>query len=527
MDTQEAIAQALATRGTVTQACPENYFDETDALREIGWRPEYMFIVDGEAWAVSVFVGDFVPDFMPVEMTRAREAGASIKPAFFVPNDEGSEIILPICVDNGIEMIARVGGSFAVLPLHELPVTGELSGPVECRIPPALVRRASDLSMLDGSLAAALADFAGQYLQLADEGQLGAGNEDREEALLRDALLSCLRADPRFAAPCHPLDILRFIEQHVQGDGKRDHYFHAFHDFLLGCVVISEAYGHFQQFAQEVMGLADLSVEYIWLLTSLFHDVGYALELEAEVRQLLYGVSLEAEFGHAAEMPDHVRANRQALWNCDQYVQARLQIVSLWDYLKLEELQPPWMPEPLQVNGLEHNDFDKALREGFTSPSCHGVASCLRLLVSLQDMVRSERNYERRKFLISHIYLAGLSIPFHHGGFRGALRSVGINRVSTYRFPFASLLMFIDSIQDDRRDFDLTTAAPDLLQGVRVTDHTVTAVIVSDALSGSQVHQVARKRKEALDVLDFLEQDGLRYRYPPEFLGEAGNSGSP
>lgn len=521
MDTQESIAEALLTRGTVREMRPGDYFDQTDALRDVHWRPDYLFMVDGEAWAVSVFVGDFVPDFMPAEMARAREAGASVKPAFFVPSDENPEILLPICIENGIEIVAKVGASFAVLPLHELPVGGEPSPRVECRIPQALVRRVSRLSMLDGNFAAALAEFAARYLQLADDGRLGPGNEDMEEALLREALLRCLSADPRFAAPCDPLDILRFIEQQVQGRGMRDHYFHAFHDFLLGCVVIGEAREHFQQFAREVMGVPDLSVEYIWLLTALFHDVGYAVELEGDVTRLLYGVALDAPYRHAGETPDYVRASRQALWNCDRYVQARLQIVSLWDYLRLENLNPPWMPEPLQFDGFEQHDFDNAMRDGFLAPRCHGVASCLRLLASLQDMIRSERDYERRRFLISHVYLAGLSIPFHHEPFRDGLRRAGVSAVSTLRFPFAALLMFIDSIQDDRRQWDLASAGPDILRDLSVESETVTAVVQLEGLTEDQVEQVAKKRAESLDVLDFLEQDGLRYRYPPEFLGSA------
>jgi hypothetical protein len=518
MNSREAIEGVLAKYGSVVPVDPDEYFDAKDELRHIRWRPLYLYDVDGTAWGISIFRGDFEPEFSATQMGIAREAYPVLRPAFFVPEGEDYAMILQLCVNNGIAIITKIGANYDFLPLAELPKPVEKIVSPKWRLPIQLVERTTDLQNIHTGFAEALARFGSGYIQLAEQGQLGEGKEGREQELLRRAFEELLAADPRFTASYAPLEVLRFFEKESQQTVKRDHFFHAFHDFLLGCIVLDQTRAIFEEFATKVIGNEQLSIEYIWLLASLFHDVGYTVELAPDFERLQFGPVARPPYSEGAEIGERIRAQRQGYWK--GYTVIRLQLASLWDYLALDERNPPWLPEPVPFNGLQEHDFDSALYEGFMDRRCHGVASCLRLLDELHGLLRQERNSDRRHFLLSHIYLAGLSIPFHHDAFRQALRSVGIGKLSTYRFPFASLLMFIDSIQDDRREMDLGAAGPDMLRDVLVEGTAVTAIIDWDDLTEAQVAQIARKRKEALDVLEFLEPDGLEYRYPPKFLGQ-------
>ena len=523
MHTSETLEATLAKHGAASPLDPDEYFDGTDGLAELRWRPRYLFRVDGTTWAVSVFVGDLVPERIIEQMRIAGQVCMDLRPAFFVPEGEDHEQILQVCAQNGIAVIAKVGTDYEFLPLAGLPPIGVSREPVESRIPLTLARRAAEFTRIDRRFATALGQFSETYVQLATAGELGSGSETREEELLRGAFQGCLQADSRFAAPYNPLEVMHFVERQAQRTAKRDHFFHTLHDFLLGCIVIDHEYAHFRDFATAVIGDPVPSVEYIWLLASLFHDVGYAAEFDSDIDRMIYGPSATGSSVESAELADHVLAQRQDRWVSPTYLSARQQLVSLWDHLNQAESSGPWVPEPVAYEGLHTHPFDRALYAGFMMRKCHGVASCLRLLVELHGMISCEGAAANRQFLYRHMYLAALSIPFHHHVFRQALRAEGIDKLSTSSFPFASLLMFIDSIQDDRRQRDLAAAGPDILRDVVVNSGIVTAVVALQGLAEDQVEQVARKRTEALDVLDFLEQDGLRYRYPPEFLGAADN----
>jgi hypothetical protein len=120
--------------------------------------------------------------------------------------------------------------------------------------------------------------------------------------------------------------------------------------------------------------------------------------------------------------------------------------------------------------------------------------------------------FGHRQFLIRHVFLAGLSIPFHDWPVRKFARELGISNLRTSRFPFASLLMFLDSIQEDRRG---DAQAPDILSGLSVQDNRIEAQIRLELLSGEKLIE---KKREVHDVKHFLQEDLLYFDYPPELL---------
>jgi sulfur carrier protein ThiS len=80
--------------------------------------------------------------------------------------------------------------------------------------------------------------------------------------------------------------------------------------------------------------------------------------------------------------------------------------------------------------------------------------------------------------------------------------------------PFAALLAFIDSIQDDRRNLEAVKEAVLILKKLLITPpRTVAADINIDALTGQQLLD---KIMEGRDVLAALDQrnNTLSFKYP-------------
>ncbi len=299
--------------------------------------------------------------------------------------------------------------------------------------------------------------------------------------------------------PTGSLDLLSFFERSGPEGRSRDHYFHTFNNFLLGCFVIDHCYEEFKKFHQSCFpGTREWSTEYAWLLAVLFHDIGYPIQKREQTSEMIYGVATVGD--------EYAVAERKVAWESPSYRISRSQLVSLYDHLTQKKINSAWNPDPFPVGD---HPLDKAfeycfLREG------HGVASCMRMLADFFKLPRGST--KQRQFLAQHIFLSGLSIPFHEWRVRKALRDRGIAKIMTSRFPFASLLMFIDSIQEDRRG---KAQVPDILTGFAINGSTVKAQM---NLSGLSDERRREKKREAADVKAFLDEDALRFEYPPGLL---------
>ena len=191
-------------------------------------------------------------------------------------------------------------------------------------------------------------------------------------------------------------------------------------------------------------------------------------------------------------------------WESPTYRIARVQLVSLYDHLTQSSISSNWSADPFPV---PDHPLDRAFAHSFVEDG-HGVASCMRMLAHF-FRTPPPSPASLRQFLTRHIFLSGLSIPFHDWRVRECVSKEGITHIPTSRFPFASLLAFIDSIQEDRRG---KSQDPDVLTGISVNGCTVTAEMNLGVLP---VEALREKKREASHVKAFLHEDGLRFEYPP------------
>ena len=229
-----------------------------------------------------------------------------------------------------------------------------------------------------------------------------------QEQLLKSTFRSLLNSDDRFAAEYVPLELLKFFEQTVFNKG-RDHYFHTFNNFLLGCIAIDGIYDDFAQLGRICFpGTPNWSAEYIWLLTVIFHDVGYSIQKSKEVSEAIFGVPTLGE--------EQIAQQRKQAWDSPPYQLSRVQLISLYEHLTHAQIGQDWGADPFPI--YEHA-LDKAFEKAFLTQG-HGVASSMRMLA---DFFRKRPNTNaQRQFLARHVFLAGLSIPFHDWPVRKFLR---------------------------------------------------------------------------------------------------------
>lgn len=482
----EAIREALQDLGFPEKADPALF--DAEKYGNVPWEPTYLWRVGNTIWAIELSRGDRIPEATIKSMVALKALDPNVQAAFFVPEAGPVEHLRPTCHANGIAIIAKATDSYEVFE-------GERAAqqPSVTRIPDWIIQRVKQAHHLESNFCSAIKSFCRRYQKSV---QSGASDEDQER-LLHNAFASLLKTNEQFSAEYTPLKLLQFFEQNNPRQTARDHYFHTFNNFLLGCIVLDECHGAFEEFRAVSLHGDDCSHEYVWLLTVLFHDVGYPIQKRDETLEIIYGVS-----GVGTEL---AIAERKQAWETPEYRISRSQLASLYDYFTQSQIKSGWSADPF---GLQDHKLDKALERSFLEKG-HGAASCMRMLVGFfrggPDSAR------HRQFLVRHIFLAGLSIPFHDWPVRSFLREVGINKLRTSRFPFAALLMFVDSIQEDRRG---NAQTPDILTGIKVRGNHVTPQIDLSLLGD----KLSDKKREVRDVKDFLEEDLLYFDYPQELL---------
>lgn len=513
MSLDDVIRRLLERRGPVLEASVESFF--VGELSDIRWRPSrFLQAGDDEYWGIDIYRGEPVPEFILQRMKRASDLDDRLRVALLVVNSADHDKVASLCTKHEIEVITEAGGEYRFLRSEAPSEPLVEERPIYSRLPPTLMLRLRSLPHLRSSLSTALTCLSEDYLDTIKQPQCDLYAEER---VLREAIKRLVATDESLFAPIRPLEFLHSLEE-VAGPGRgRDHFFHAFNVFLWGISVIDRTYDHFEEFHSSVCHDPAQSPEYIWLLTALFHDVGYLVERKREYDFMVYAL----ETPEASEEEEREeREKRLDYWKFE-LADGRMQLASLWSHLQKDRISAPWHPEKsVNQEWLRTCPFDRALEEAFVGHGWHGAASALVLLRHL-EVKYGERTDEDRQFLLRHMVLPSLSILFHDRRVRDALRSEGISSLTTRRFPYASLLMYLDSIQEDRRALLLGEPVVDLIQDVVVEDAMVQASVDEANFTQGHIDKIAKIQDDLADIAAFLACDGLTYSYPAVLLTES------
>ena len=274
---------------------------------------------------------------------------------------------------------------------------------------------------------------------------------DRECELLEDFARSFARGDKRLFFPLGQLDLLREYEQSRANRKARDHFFHTFNNLFLGFQILAGIAGGQQYFAR-----IDRSValprnaklhawEILWFLTCVFHDPAYvAKDLWATIR-FVFGVEQDVTATDPA-IPEKLATQIRNLWD-PVFARARHDLCDLYDSVVRD-----WLPRSIRENDSGY--FDQTLKKAYFNGryASHSVLSAFKLINNCNaDRVPRPRAYSP-KVALACCVIAGLSMLFHDQYCRETLEKASIGPIAFEDLPYASLLMFVDCLQDDRRD---------------------------------------------------------------------------
>ena len=305
-------------------------------------------------------------------------------------------------------------------------------------------------------------------------------------------------------------EMIRRIEQ-IGWGGARDHFFHSFQNYFFGLYAVLELEQHFNNYRDTAQLQWQVDPFHLWFLIALWHDVGYGIEKFPTMTDDIFG---EDEDGESAS-----RTVEDFLYR--PIIQEALTNISclMWHMTQPGRARTAWLP-PRADYQLSRNE--KRLRESLIHNvlgGSHGSASALRLYGECMPKLR-RRGPAQRLLLEQTVLLACCSMPYHDWHFRKCVREeCGTCQIPVATLPFAALLAFVDSIQDDRRDLAGLQNELYFLERLLVdAPATVTARVDRNAVPDTSV---LWKLIEARDVTASLRNhdNGLTFTYPEWMAG--------
>lgn len=274
---------------------------------------------------------------------------------------------------------------------------------------------------------------------------------EREVELVTEFAYRFARGDKRLHFPVRQLLVLLEFEAAKANRGTRDHFFHTFNNLFLGFHILGTLYGGSRSIAEVDGFIADGHAsklhpwESLWFLTCMFHDPSYFAEKFWGTFRFSYGVPQD-EFSEDEDVPDSIKEKIRDMWET-KFAGARQNLSSLY-----RRAVRKWTPPTLRE--FQPDAFDNAVQRAYFDGrnTSHGLVSGLRLINLCQSHdVPEAKEYDPKVALTASV-IAALGMMFHDQRCRAILMAGGIGPIAFEHLPYASLLMFVDALQDDRRD---------------------------------------------------------------------------
>jgi len=360
---------------------------------------------------VIVCVLDRYRDFFPGTEAFCREIGCGLQS--FIP-------------EVGLQTVVTT----------ELDSKGEIEAAIEPGwFPRHILDKATNLANL--SFHQAIDDFCQEVVPLGDD-------ERAVTTLVNETVDRLLRHYPECHANVGSFMKLAHFELLFRQavPAATEHVFHSFRVFLAGCAVLNRFYERFlgahKRFC--LCSKGRLSIEYCWLLTAIFHDIGRPHEsgprmLTEELEDEDIAVSI---------------VGKETRWVKEHYKHARRFLTSLGTFVATTPLgDDKW------DGGLLPDDLDEALATEWTNlydeMSSHAVISAFNMLASIVEQATAVNERKNRPFVVTHATPAALAILLHDWRIWDKAKKWKLFPVDCGIFPLAALLIFIDTWDDFKR----------------------------------------------------------------------------
>lgn len=332
------------------------------------------------------------------------------------------------------------------------PENYQPSPPDECEdetghIPKWLYGALAETSAFSPYLNRAFKAFAKEYSHATRGVKI---TNDTEVQLVTDFARRFARGDKRLYFPIGQLTVLLEFEA-AKASRARDHFFHTFNNLFLGFHILGQLYPDNHSIADIDKFIASDRTtklrpwESLWFLTCMFHDPAYIAEKFWGTFRFSYGLPQD-EASEDEDIPDSVKQKIRDQWDT-KFVVARQDLSSLY-YTAVKKWTPPsrWKSQ--------RDAFDNAIQKAYFDGrnTSHSLVSGLRLINLCQSHNVPKASEYDSELALTACEIAALGMMFHDQRCRATLMAGGIPPIAFEYLPFASLLMFVDALQDDRRD---------------------------------------------------------------------------
>jgi hypothetical protein len=424
--------------------------------RRFKWDPDICLRHGDTAYLVHAVVSGEIPDWVAKPMRELTGKFRRSKLVIFVRRDRGVPAwrVASTLVDQCVRIKAGLAveifdGCCLVFPPGLASPKRHPSNMEAGHIPSWVLDRLLECDGFSPYLTRCLKTFITKYRQ----GTLRAPSYDEESDLLLSFARSLRRGDPRVYVPLDLLNTLATWERHGQQGSSRDHFFHTFNNLFLGFLILGHLFSDRSSSRPPDRYIRHSSAspklvpwEVIWTLTCLFHDPGYITEKIWVTISFVTGIPNQLPSDQP--IPEQIKEQLNNAWDVD-YREIGEDIVSLFRRLRRGEA---WAPP--RFTKEEAASFDTALRKVYFDGERvgHSLQSGIHLInYCSTDKTPPPDGYDA-KIALAACEIAALSMMFHDQHCRNVMREAKVRPLTFEQLPYSVVLMFVDALQDDRRD---------------------------------------------------------------------------
>ena len=406
-------------------------------LKVSKWQPD--FVLSGRAHsiiAVEVALSGNVPHMLyRTVVSQLLTDHKNLKIVIFLPRAlfDQSDDTAKFCQRLGIEVwLMGFGLGLEPVPSVPIPVHPAPRPPRGVgQFPRPILDRAKGLKKL--LFSNILDSFVERVPQCGD-------SDTRTLSLVKETVDALLICHPHFRAEPNPFMRLASFEKLLKtaSINSSDHVFHSFRVFLAGCPIINQFYDQFSRCALQyaICRKDEMRVEYIWLLTALFHDIGRAKEaLKDFVAQEIQDEEISI-------------TGKPSRWSQDRYQRAQKILGSLGVFMASHK-NGQW--DGGAIDDEEGINLSAEWMTIYDRFDYHGVISAYDFLADILGKMKAADERKHRPFMISHAPLAALAVLLHDWRMWDHAKKWKLIPVDIRQNPLAAILIYIDTWDDYKR----------------------------------------------------------------------------
>ncbi len=420
----------------IADECPE-------WLKETKWRPQFVLVSTEEerVLAFDVLLSGIIPSYqysVAKELLNQRSDFRIVVVTLEESLDDNPET-REFCEKNGIglKIIEPERGLKTIHRIDIDPEAVEVELPVEDGwFPSSILNQARGLNNLIFS------DVIDQFIDKVIS--LG-NNEEATKDLVFETLAKLVNNHSSFSDNLHQFMQLARIEEMLKSilPETSDHVLHSFRVFLAGCSIVNEFYEQFVN-AQKPFCIGsddEICVEYMWLLTAIFHDIGRSKESTKETVEKLQD-ELQDD---GIEIP---MVTNETFWTRQYNMDAKRILGSLASFIRNAEEGDHW-----DAGAISSSDSEEITRNwiGLYGSYKHGIVSAFDFLGRIIRNAYAADEQRNRPFILTHAAPAALSILLHDWKTWPKMKKMGLVPVNASMLPMAALLIYIDTWDNYKR----------------------------------------------------------------------------